>query len=176
MLSLVLSGSEAHAAPLSSWGGGVKRGGWRACIALHQSEGTVAWAHFEWLCGWAGSTQRYWAAAPPFPNPLLTILLPCYCLSSHCTDFFVCARHLRKTCLSRESLQHQLPPTIVQCLSFISSQQTAETLTAMNCKGDSKSLMGWVLTHWSPLAIHLVLLGISPSTSTMKATRTTMKR
>lgn len=36
---------------------------------LHQSGSQAAQAHLGWLCGWASSTQRYWA---PLPSLFLT--------------------------------------------------------------------------------------------------------
>lgn len=60
LLSLVLSGSDAPAAPLSSGGRG------ESCIALHQSGSGAVQAHLGGLCGWTSSTRRYWA--PPSCN------------------------------------------------------------------------------------------------------------
>lgn len=57
-LSLVLSGSDVPAAPLSSGGRG------ESCIALHQSGSRDAPMHLGWLCGWTSSTQRYWDPPP----------------------------------------------------------------------------------------------------------------
>lgn len=109
LLSLVLSGSDAPAAPLSSGGRG------ESCIALHQSGSGAAQAHLGGLCGWTSSTRRYWA--PPSSNShqiFLTSffyhLLSLFSPFARCCCFFCAIHHCYSPFLSVPSHRPSLSP------------------------------------------------------------------